>query len=63
MMNNDRDTLIGDSSLYAQNDGRSRMTEALRMMLAHTLCAFGGGSSLRKDDGDEHTAMLREAVR
>jgi hypothetical protein len=35
-------------------------------LLYHTavnICAFGGGSSLRKDDGEGHTTMLYHAAR
>jgi hypothetical protein len=34
----------------------------VKVRFAHDLCAFGGGSSLRKDDGDEHSTMLLTAV-
>jgi hypothetical protein len=30
-------------------------------LTAETSCASGGGSSLRKDDGDKHTTILKKA--
>jgi hypothetical protein len=63
MMDDDGNTLIGDSSLYAQNDGGARMT-GIDIPLSYggsTLAGASGMADQVRHDGDEHTTVLLPA--